>query len=375
MATWLKLRDMAGNTIGVLFRVTTFGESHGRALGAVVDGCPPGLTLTEEYIQEELEKRRPGKGKGETPRKERDHVEILSGVFEGLTTGTPIALIIYNEDPQSGAYEKLREVFRPGHGDFTYFMKYGHRDHRGGGRASGRETVARVAAGAVAKRILEEYGINVQAYTINLGGITAKERDLAFAEENRLFCPDREAYDRMLQKIEETVREGDTLGGIVEILVRNVPAGLGEPVFDKLSSDLAKALCSIGAVKGFEMGAGFKVAWLRGSENNDPISAQGFLKNDAGGTLGGISSGQDLVMRVAVKPIPSHRLPQKTVNLKREEVEIQVGGRHDISAIPRIVPVLTAMTRIVLADHLLRQLAILAFRARLPFPDFFHPKE
>lgn len=364
---------MAGNTIGTLFRVTTFGESHGKALGAVVDGCPPGLTLTEEYIQEELEKRRPGKAKGETPRKEADKVEILSGVFEGVTTGTPIALVIYNIDPQSSAYEPLREVFRPGHADFTYFMKYGIRDHRGGGRASGRETVARVAAGAVAKRVLEEYGIEVHAYTINLGGVEAKERDLNFIYQNRLFCPDPEAYERMLQKIEETAKEGDTLGGIVEILAKNVPAGLGEPVFDKLSADLAKALCSVGAIKGFEIGAGFRVATLKGSQNNDPISPRGFLKNDAGGMLGGISSGQDLILRVAVKPIPSHRLPQRTVNLRKEEVEIQVGGRHDLSAIPRIVPVLSAMTRIVLVDHLLRQLALLAFRARLAFPDFFAP--
>ena len=362
---------MAGNSFGTLFRVTTFGESHGKALGAVIDGCPPGLTLNEAYIQEELDKRRPGKGKGETPRRERDRVEILSGVFEGLTTGTPIALIIYNEDPQSSAYESLREVFRPGHADFTYYMKYGIRDHRGGGRASGRETVARVAAGAVAKRLLEEYGIEVHAYTINLGGIEAKERDLNFVYQNRLFAPDPEAYEKMLQKIEETVKEGDTLGGIVEILAKNVPVGLGEPVFDKLSADLAKAIFSVGAVKGFEMGAGFKVAYLKGSQNNDPITKKGFTKNDAGGTLGGISSGQDLIIRVAVKPIPSHRLPQKTINLHKEEVEIQISGRHDLSAIPRIVPVLSAMTRIVLADHLLRQLALLAFRNRLSFPCFF----
>lgn len=364
---------MAGNTIGVLFRVTTFGESHGRALGAIVDGCPPGLTLSEEYIQEELDKRKPGKSKGETPRKEKDKVEILSGVFEGITTGTPIALIIYNIDPQSSAYESLKEVFRPGHADFTYYMKYGVRDYRGGGRASGRETVARVAAGAVAKRILEEYGIEVFAYTINLGGVEAKARDLEYITQNSLFCPDPEAYGKMLEKIEETAKEGDTLGGIVEILVKNMPVGLGDPVFDKLSADLAKALCSVGAVKGFEMGAGFKVANLKGSQNNDPLSPKGFTKNDAGGLLGGISSGQDLILRVAVKPIPSHRLPQKTINIKGEEVEIQIKGRHDLSAIPRIVPVLSAMTRIVLADHLLRQLALLAYRERLPFPKFSPP--
>ncbi len=362
---------MAGNTIGTLFKVTTFGESHGPALGAVVDGCPPGLSLSEEYIQIELDKRRPGKALGESPRKEKDKVQILSGVFEGLTTGTPIALLIWNEDFQSQAYEPLKEIFRPGHGDFTYYIKYGHRDYRGGGRASGRETVARVAAGAIAKRILEEYGLKVYAYTINLGGLWAKERDLDFVEQNRLFCPDPEVYEEMVKKIEETAKKGDTLGGIVEILVKNVPIGLGEPVFDKLSADLAKALCSVGAVKGFEIGAGFKVAELTGSQNNDPLTPRGFLKNDAGGILAGISSGQDIILRVAVKPIPSHRLPQKSINFYKEEIEFRVEGRHDLSAIPRIVPVLLAMTRIVLADHLLRQLAILAFKRRLPFPKFF----
>jgi len=363
---------MGGNTIGKLFQVTTFGESHGKALGAVVDGCPPGLTLTEEYIQKELDKRRPGKSSGQSPRREKDKVEILSGIFQGYTTGTPIALLIYNVDVDSSAYEKIKDVFRPGHADFTYFIKYGgYRDYRGGGRSSGRETVARVAAGAIAKRILEEYGIEVTAYTISLGGIFAKERNLEVIYKNHLFCPDMKAYKDMCEKIEKTKREGDSLGGVVEVLARGVPAGLGEPVFDKLNADLAKAIFSIGAVKGMEMGAGFKVASMKGSENNDPISPYGFLKNDAGGTLGGISSGQDIVIRVAVKPIPSIRKTQKTINEKKEEVEISVGGRHDISAIPRIVPVIEAMVRIVLADHLLRQLANLAFQKRLKFPEFF----
>jgi len=363
---------MSGNTIGRLFRVTTFGESHGKALGAVVDGCPPGLSLTEEYIQKELDKRRPGKGLGQSPRKEKDKVEILSGVFEGYTIGTPIALVIYNVDVDSSAYERLKDVFRPGHADFTYFVKYGgFRDYRGGGRSSGRETVARVAAGAIAKRILEEYGIDVVAYTIALGGIEAREKNLEVIYSNHLFCPDMKAYEEMCKKIEETKKEGDSLGGVVEVLARGVPAGLGEPVFDKLSADLAKAICSIGAVKGIEIGAGFKVAHMKGSENNDPISPKGFMKNDAGGILGGISSGQDIVIRVAVKPIPSIRKIQKTINEKKEEVEISIGGRHDISAIPRIVPVIEAMVRIVLADHLLRQLANLAFQKRLKFPDFF----
>ncbi len=363
---------MSGNTIGRLFRVTTFGESHGRALGAVVDGCPPGLTLTEDYIQKELDKRRPGKASGQSPRREKDKVEILSGVFKGYTTGTPIALVIYNADVDSSPYEKLKDVFRPGHADFTYFMKYGgFRDYRGGGRSSGRETVARVAGGAVAKRILEEYGIEVLAYTIALGGVFAKERNLEVIYKNHLFCPDMKAYEEMCERIEKIKAEGDSLGGVVEVLARGVPAGLGEPVFDKLNADLAKAICSIGAVKGFEIGEGFRVASMKGSENNDPISAKGFLKNSAGGTLGGISSGQDIVIRVAVKPIPSIRKTQKTINEKKEEVELSITGRHDISAIPRIVPVIEAMVRIVLADHLLRQLASLAFQKRLKFPDFF----
>ncbi len=362
---------MSGNRIGKLFQVITFGESHGRALGAVIDGCPPGLTLDEAYIQKELDKRRPGKGPSSTPRKEKDQVQILSGVFEGKTTGTPIALLIWNTDARPEAYEHLREIFRPGHGDFTYYMKYGIRDYRGGGRSSGRETAARVAAGAVAKRVLEEYGIEVLAYTVELGGVRAEKRDFSQIYKNSLYCPDEEAFEKMTKLIEETKKEGDSLGGVVEVMAKGMLAGLGEPVFDKLEADLAKALMSIGAVKGVELGAGFEASRKRGSENNDPITPKGFAKNDAGGTLAGISSGQDLVLRVAVKPIPSIRKTQKTINIHKKEVEISIGGRHDISAIPRIVPVIEAMVRIVLADHLLRQLAILAFRNRLKFPQFF----
>lgn len=363
---------MAGNTLGLLFKVTTFGESHGKALGAVVDGCPPGLTLSEEYIQKELDKRRSKEFIGQTPRKEKDKVEILSGVFQGYTTGTPICLIVYNTDVKSSAYEKLRDVFRPGHADFTYFVKYGEfRDYRGGGRSSGRETVARVAAGAVAKRVLEEYRIEVIAYTISLGEVTATKRDLSYIYKNHLYCPDEDAYKEMCKILEETAREGDSVGGMVEVIAKGVPAGLGEPVFDKLEADLSKALMSIGAVKGVEVGAGFGAAKMKGSQNNDPISVRGFLKNDAGGILGGISSGQDIVIRVAVKPIPSIRKPQRTINKNREEVELVIEGRHDVSAIPRIVPVVEAMVRIILADHLLRQLAYLAFSKRLFFPKFF----
>ncbi|MDW7772938.1 MAG: chorismate synthase [Desulfobulbaceae bacterium] len=354
---------MAGNTFGKLFRVTTWGESHGPAVGAVIDGCPPGIPLTAAHIQEEMDKRRPGKGKGESPRQEPDRVEILSGTFRPieqefeLTTGTPISLVIYNKDAHSESYDNLKDVFRPGHGDITYQAKYGIRDHRGGGRASARETAARVAAGAVAGRLLKVYNIEVTGYTVALGGVKAVQRDLAVIRENRLFCPDMDAARQMEDRIHEVREQGDTLGGIVEI--RAVcPPGLGEPVFDKLDGDLARALMSIGAVKGVEIGAGFQAAEMLGSENNDTISPSGFLGNNAGGILAGISNGEHLVMRVAVKPIPSIFKEQQTVNLKNEPVTIKVGGRHDISAIPRIVPVCEAMVRLTLADHLLRQLVL-----------------
>ncbi len=361
---------MPGNTFGTLFRVTTWGESHGRAIGAVIDGCPPGVPLTAEMIQQELERRRPGKGGATSPRKEPDRVEIMSGVFrpEGceheLTTGTPISLVIFNKDAHSRSYDHIRDVFRPGHGDLSYQAKYGIRDHRGGGRASARETAARVAAGAVAAQLLNLHAIDVVAYTVALGGIETDRRDLRVIGENRLFCPDNEAAARMEERIAQVRAQGDTLGGIVEI--RAVcPPGLGEPVFDKLDAELARALMSIGAVKGVEIGAGFRAAAMTGSENNDPISPSGFMGNNAGGILAGISNGEHLVMRVAVKPIPSINREQQTVNSANEPVTIRIGGRHDISAIPRIVPVCEAMVRLTLADHLLRQLAIVETRNRL----------
>jgi chorismate synthase len=353
---------MAGNTFGTLFRVTTWGESHGAALGAVIDGCPPGLDLTPEMIQEELERRRPGKGGATSPRKEPDKVEIMSGIFQPdgaacpQTTGTPISLVIFNKDAHSKSYSNLEDIYRPGHGDFSYQAKYGIRDHRGGGRASARETAARVAAGAVAKQLLNKYNITVCAYTAALGGIAAEKRDLAVISENSLFCPDREAAARMEARIDEVREQGDTLGGIVEIRAA-CPAGLGEPVFDKLDAELARALMSIGAVKGVGIGAGFQAAAMLGSENNDPLAPDGFLSNNAGGILAGVSSGQELIMRVAVKPIPSIRKEQQTVNRSNEAVTIKVGGRHDISAIPRIIPVCEAMVRLCLADQLLRQRA------------------
>jgi len=354
---------MAGNTFGTLFRVTTWGESHGTAVGAVIDGCPPGIELTPEIIQKELDKRRPGKGKGESPRKEPDIVEIMSGTFkpEGasteLTTGTPISLVIFNKDAHSKSYDNLKDIFRPGHGDITYQAKYGIRDHRGGGRASARETAARVAAGAVASQLLAAHNIEVIGYTVALGGVRAEKRDLAAVNTNRLFCPDSNAVEKMEARIEEVREQGDTLGGVVEI--RAVcPPGLGEPVFDKLDGELARALMSIGAVKGVEIGAGFQAAEMLGSENNDIISPSGFLGNNSGGILAGISNGEHLIMRVAVKPIPSIRKEQQTVNVHNEAVAIKIGGRHDISAIPRIVPVCEAMVRLTLADHLLRQIVL-----------------
>ncbi len=352
---------MPGNSFGLYFRVTTFGESHGRALGAVVDGCPPGLALSEAYIQEELDRRRPGKGIGETPRKEPDQVQILSGVFEGHTTGCPIALLIYNRDARPSAYEPLKALFRPGHGDCTYLWKYGLRDWRGGGRSSGRETVARVAAGAVAKRLLEEFGIQVHAYTVALGGVKARKRDLSIIYTNRFFCPDPAVISAMEARVAEVRKAGDSLGGVVEIVARGVPAGLGEPVFDKLDAELAKALMSIGAVKGVEIGAGFAAAEMLGSEHNDEITPSGFKTNNAGGILAGISNGDEIVCRVAVKPIPSIAKEQDTIDEQGHPQKIKVGGRHDASAIPRIVPVCAAMVRLVLADHLLRQLALAPF--------------
>ncbi len=349
---------MAGNTFGKVFRVTTWGESHGPALGAVIDGCPPGLELDATDIQKDLDKRRPGKGGGESPRKELDQVEILSGIFEGLTTGTPISLIIYNKDAQSKAYDHLQNIFRPGHGDITYLKKYGIRDHRGGGRASARETVARVAAGAVARRVLAENDVSVTAYTVAMGDIATTKRNMKDISKNRLYCPDAEAADRMEKLIDEVRKKGDSLGGVVEIKATGCPVGLGEPVFDKLDGALAGALMSIGAVKGVEIGAGFRAAELLGSENNDAITPKGFRTNNAGGILAGISNGDAIIARVAVKPIPSISQEQDTLNLDNEPVKIRIGGRHDISAIPRIVPVCEAMVCLTLADHLLRQKAV-----------------
>lgn len=360
---------MPGSTFGRLFCLTTFGESHGPALGGVVDGCPSGIPLNTAFIQSRLNRRRPGKsgsaGLAGTSRDEADAVRLLSGIFEGRTTGTPIAFVIENTDQRSRDYGNLATVYRPGHADISYDAKYGLRDYRGGGRASGRETVARVAGGAIAEALLARHGIIVSAATVELGGIAIPVIDapaihaIDTAHSRAYYA----AHDAIIPQWDALVREakdaGDTLGGIVQIVARGVPAGLGEPVFAKLDAQLAAALMSVGAVKGVEIGAGFSAARLRGSQNNDsplPVAAGGgFASNHAGGILGGISSGQDIILRAAIKPIPSIAKEQETVDIHGSRVLLNIGGRHDICAIPRIVPVLTAMTALVLADALLMQ--------------------
>lgn len=349
---------MPGNAIGSALKVTTWGESHGKGVGAVIDGLPPKIPLDETIIQSMLDRRRPGSSKASTTRKEPDQAIIMSGVFEGRTTGTPVHIMIQNKDADSSAYKPYSDLYRPGHGDITYQAKYGIRDWRGGGRASARETAARVAAGAAAGAFLSQNNILVTALTIQLGSIKADTIDTEIATQNAYLCPDREAYLKMEQLVVETRKKGDSLGGIVEIRANGVPAGLGDPVFDKLDADLAKAIMSIGAVKGVEIGAGFTAAGLFGSENNDPILPDGFETNNSGGILAGISNGDELVMRAAVKPIPSITKQQKTIDKSNNPATISTKGRHDISAIPRINVVCEAMVNIVLADHLLRQRAI-----------------
>lgn len=343
---------MPGNSIGRLFQVTTWGESHGPALGAVIDGCPPGMPLAPEDIQHDLERRRPGRGLS-SPRKEPDRVEILSGVFQGLTTGTPISLVIFNRDVRSTDYEELAAAYRPGHADRTYEQKYGLRDWRGGGRSSARETVARVAAGAVARKLLSQHGITVKAYTLALGGVRCQHFDWDEIDRNALFCPDAESAQAMAERLRKVREDGDSVGGIVEVCARGCPSGLGEPVFDKLDARLAAALMSIGAVKAVEIGEGVVAAELLGSENNDPLTPEGYASNHAGGILGGISTGMEIVARVAVKPIPSIAKPQMTLTADGRPVRIKIKGRHDVSAIPRIVPVCEAMVLLVLADFIL----------------------
>ncbi len=345
---------MAGNSFGKVFKITTFGESHGIGIGVIIDGCPPRISLKEEDFIKDMARRRPGRHAISTPRKEDDKVEIMSGVFEGLTTGAPVMLFIRNKDANSKPYEILRRLFRPGHADYSYYKKYTHFDFKGGGRASARETAARVAAGVVAAKVLLPLNTECIAYTLELGGIRAANINLEYLEKSPFYCPDPEASRAMEELSIKTREAGDSLGGIVEILIKGCPAGLGEPVFDKLEADLAKAIMSVGAVKGFEIGAGFEAARLKGSQNNDPINANGFASNNAGGILGGISSGQEIILRAAVKPIPSISQEQDTIDRQGTPVKLNLTGRHDASAIPRIIPVLEAMARLVLADHYLR---------------------
>ena len=346
------------SAFGKLLTITTFGESHGPGVGVVLDGCPPGIAITAERIQHDLDRRRPGQSAVTTRRDEPDRVEILSGVFEGVTTGAPIALLVRSVDARPQDYAALKDLFRPGHADYTYWKKYGVRDYRGSGRSSGRETLGRVAAGAIARAILNAAGVRVRAYTVQVGEIVAADRDLDFAEENPVRCPDRAAALIMERAILATRDAGDSLGGVVEILATGVPAGWGDPVMDKLDATLAWGLMSIGAVKGVEIGDGFASARLRGSEMNDRMSKRGFETNHAGGILGGISTGQPIVARIAVKPPSSIAIPQKTVDIKGEEREVRSDGRHDPCICPRIVPVAEAMTCLALADALLLQRAL-----------------
>ena len=347
---------MSGNTFGRIFRLTTYGESHGPGLGGIIDGCPSGLLLDTNMIQAELDKRRPGQGGvGATPRKEPDAVTILSGVFEGKTTGTPIAFHIANTSQHSQDYDALRDVFRPGHADVTFDAKFGCRDHRGGGRSSGRETVSRVAGGAIAQALLAREGITLHACTVSLGGIPAPLTDITGSAERPFFAPDNAVVSQWEEAVQQAKSACDTLGGLVRLEAHGVPAGLGEPVFDKLDALFAYALMSVGAVKGVSVGDGFAVADMSGSANNDPMTPEGFSSNHSGGILGGISTGQPIILTSAIKPIASIPQEQQTVNKNGEAVTITVGGRHDLSAIPRIVPVLKAMTALVLADALLLQ--------------------
>ncbi len=346
-----------GSIFGRVLRAATFGESHGVGVGVVLEGVPAGLALEAETIQRDLDRRRPGTSALVSARQEPDRVEILSGVADGKTLGTPIALLVKNKDARSKDYSALAEAFRPGHADYTYFHKYGLPPQPGGGRASGRETVGRVAAGAVARALLATLGVSIQAYTVAVGSVKAEIIDPAFAESDPLRCADPDMDEAMAEQVKEARSQGDSVGGVVEVVARGVPAGLGDPVMDKLDGLLGGAMLSIGGVKGVEIGAGFAVAGRRGSANNDQMGESGFLSNNAGGILGGISSGQDIVLRLAIKPTPSIARPQRTQSLNGESREIEIKGRHDPCLCPRIAPVAEAMAALVLADAWLVQRA------------------
>lgn len=354
---------MAGNSFGEIFRITTFGESHGKAIGVVIDGCPAGLSIDFDFIQLELARRKPGQSSITTQRKENDTFEILSGIFEGKTLGSPIAIIIKNEDHKPEDYTHLKDAYRPSHADFTYQEKYGIRDYRGGGRASARETASRVVAGAIAKQLLSKAGIEIVAYVSSVGKIqlekTYQQLDLSKTDSNIVRCPDEETANKMIELIQETKAKGDTVGGIITCVIKHTPVGLGEPVFDKLHADLAKAMLSINAVHGFEYGSGFAGTRLNGSEHNDVFekNAKGKIvthTNNSGGIQGGISNGMDIYFNVAFKPVATIMQTQTTVNKDGNETEVKGKGRHDPCVVPRAVPIVEAMAALVLADHLLR---------------------
>lgn len=348
---------MAGSGFGTIFRITTWGESHGKGIGVIVDGCPAGLPLCEEDIQKFLNRRKPGQSKYSTPRKEDDTAEILSGVFKGKTTGTPISIVVFNKDQRSKDYGDIASCYRPGHADYTFDKKYGFRDYRGGGRSSGRETIGRVAAGAIAVKILEQLGIHLTAYTRSIGPIAAKSFDAAEITKNPLYMPDADAAENAQAYLDACMAELNSSGGVVECVITGMPAGIGDPVFEKLNANLAKAVMSIGAVKGFEIGDGFEAARATGRSSNDAfcMGADGQIKktsNHAGGILGGMSDGSDIILRASVKPTPSIAAAQQTVNTSEEEISISIKGRHDPVIVPRAVVVVEAMAAITIVDAL-----------------------
>ena len=349
---------MSGNTFGKLFTVTTCGESHGPAYACIVDGCPPGLALTEADLQKDLDRRRPGKSRHVTQRQESDTVKILSGVFAGVTTGTPIGLLIENEDQKSKDYFKLKDLFRPGHADYTYQQKYGRRDYRGGGRASARETCMRVAAGGIAKKYLKEkYGVLVRGYLAQLGPHSLELKDWQAVDDNPFFCPDPARVAELEQYMDALRKEGDSIGARINVIAGHVPPGWGEPVFDRLDADIARALMGINAVRGVEIGAGFAAVTQKGTQHRDEMTAHGFLSNHAGGILGGISTGQDIVVSMALKPTSSIRLPGRTVDVQGRDAEVVTTGRHDPCVGIRATPIAEAMLALVLMDHALRHRA------------------
>ncbi len=348
---------MAGNSLGELFRVTTFGESHGAALGAIVDGCPPGMSLSEADLQVDLDRRKPGQSSYTTQRREEDRVEILSGVFEGRTTGTPIGLLIRNTDQKSKDYQAIAHTFRPGHADYTYTQKYGFRDYRGGGRSSARETAMRVAAGAIAKKYLQQFGVTVRAHLEQMGPVRASKLDWDEVARNPFFCGDVDAVAAMEGLIDELRRQGSSCGALLRIVAEGVPVGLGEPVFDRLDADIAHAMMSINAVKAVAIGDGFDVVDQRGHLHRDEITPEGFTANHAGGILGGISSGQDIIVRIALKPTSSIITPGRSIDDQGQPVEVVTKGRHDPCVGVRAAPIAEAMLAIVLMDHLLRDRA------------------